>query len=109
MLTIYVISLPYSKKKIIIHIPVKQKHHKHTHTHLKSIHHHHKPTIIKEEKIIKQEIHHPAIKIKEEVEHEHFHHHYKHDHPEVEHHVHIKDDESYEDFWNTLAKIYKTI
>ncbi|KAJ6642379.1 hypothetical protein Bhyg_07327 [Pseudolycoriella hygida] len=74
------------KKKIIIHIPVKQTHHKHTHTQIKTIHHHHKPTIFKEEKIIKQEVHKP-VHIKEEIEHEHYHHHYKHDHPEEHHHI----------------------
>lgn len=72
----------YRKKKIIIHIPVKQSHHKHTHTKVKSIHHHHKPLVIKEEKVIKHEIKKP-VKIIEDVSHDHFHHHYKHDHPEI--------------------------
>jgi hypothetical protein len=49
---------------------------------VKNVHHHHKPTVIKEEKVIKQEvkIHKPVTKIREEVEHEHFHHHYSHNH-----------------------------
>jgi hypothetical protein len=71
------------RRKIIIHIPVKVKAQKHTHTLVKSVHHHHKPTVIKEEKIIKQEIH--KVPDKEEVEHEHFHHHYKHDHATYDH------------------------
>ncbi|XP_055640680.1 uncharacterized protein LOC129778054 [Toxorhynchites rutilus septentrionalis] len=71
------------RRKIIIHVPVKVKQQKHTHTELKTVHHHHKPTVIKEEKIIKKEIHKPVV-IKEEVEHEHFHHHYKHEHPTFE-------------------------
>ncbi|XP_055599584.1 uncharacterized protein LOC129748840 [Uranotaenia lowii] len=71
------------RRKIIIHVPVKVKQTKHTHTEVKTVHHHHKPTVIKEEKIIKKEVHKPVV-IKEEVEHEHFHHHYKHDHPTFE-------------------------
>lgn len=70
------------KKKIIIHLPQPIKKQKHTHTLVKTVHHHHKPTVIKEEKIIKQEvkIHKPVTKVREEVEHEHFHHHYSHNH-----------------------------
>lgn len=91
-------------RKIIIHVPVKTKQQKHTHTLLKPVHVHHKPTIIKEEKTVKQEIHkptyhtkeiihkpveihHEVIKVpeikehkpiyKEEISHEHLHHHYK--------------------------------
>ncbi|XP_052868358.1 uncharacterized protein LOC128274263 [Anopheles cruzii] len=71
------------RRKIIIHVPVKVKQQKHVHTEVKTVHHHHKPTVIKEEKVVKQEIHKPVV-IKEEVEHEHFHHHYKHDHPTFE-------------------------
>lgn len=62
------------KKKIVIHLPIPVKKAKHVHTLVKTVHHHHKPTVIKEEKIIKHEVHKPIIK--EEVEHEHFHHHY---------------------------------
>ncbi|XP_058453927.1 uncharacterized protein LOC131431954 [Malaya genurostris] len=68
------------RRKIIIHVPVKVKQQKHIHTEVKTVHHHHKPTVVKEEKIIKKEVHKPIV-IKEEIEHEHFHHHYKHDHP----------------------------
>lgn len=52
------------------------------HTVLKEVHHHHKPSIIKEEKIIQQEIHKPValLPTKEDFEHEHIHHHYKHEH-----------------------------
>lgn len=79
------------------------KQQKHTHTLVKPLHVHHKPTIIKEEKIIKTEIHKPVhytkeekkpaevhheeIKLpetkeykpiyEEEISHEHLHHHYK--------------------------------
>lgn len=81
-----IVSFTYScrkRRKIIIHVPVKVKQQKHIHTQVKTVHHHHKPTVIKEEKIIKKEVHKPVV-IKEEVEHEHFHHHYKHDHPTFE-------------------------
>jgi len=71
----------YRKKKIIIHIPVKQNSHKHVHTKVKSIHHHHKPLVIKEEKVIKHEYKSKPIKVIEDVSHDHFHHHYKHHHP----------------------------
>uniref|UniRef100_A0A182ISE5 Uncharacterized protein n=1 Tax=Anopheles atroparvus TaxID=41427 RepID=A0A182ISE5_ANOAO len=73
----------FKRRKIIIHVPVKVNKQKHVHTEVKTVHHHHKPTVIKEEKIVKQEVHKPVV-IKEEVEHEHFHHHYKHDHPTFE-------------------------
>lgn len=79
------------------------KQQKHVHTLVKPVHVHHKPTVIKEEKIIKQEIHNPVHHItkeihkpieiheihkpveykehkpiyKEEISHEHLHHHYK--------------------------------
>lgn len=91
------------RRKIIIHVPVKVKQQKHTHTLVKPVHVHHKPTVIKEEKIFKQEIHKPTYHTKEvfskpveyhkeeiipeiqaykpiykeEVSHEHLHHHYK--------------------------------
>lgn len=93
------------RRKIIIHVPVKVKQQKHTHTLVKPVHVHHKPTVIKEEKVIKTEIHRPVhhtkeihkpaeihheiykpeIKeyhkpspiYKEEISHEHLHHHYK--------------------------------
>lgn len=48
---------------------------------MKNVHHHHKPLVIKEEKIIR-EIKKP-IKIIEDISHDHFHHHYKHNHPEI--------------------------
>lgn len=88
-------------RKIVIHVPVKVKQSKHTHTLLKPVHVHHQPTVIKEEKFIKQEIHKPVHHItkeyvkpvevhheiikpeykppiyKEEISHEHLHHHYK--------------------------------
>ena len=81
------------------------KQQKHTHTLVQPVHVHHKPTVIKEEKVIKQEIHKPIhytkeihhkpieehheyvhpVEIKEykppvykeEISHEHLHHHYK--------------------------------
>lgn len=65
------------RRKIIIHVPVKVKQQKHTHTLVKPVHVHHKPTVIKEEKVIKQEIHKPVHIHKEiihkpaEVHHEH--------------------------------------
>lgn len=60
-------------------MPLKKSHHKHTHTQVKNIHHHHKPIVIKEEKVIKEIVKKEPvpIKIKEEISHDHFHHHYK--------------------------------
>lgn len=40
-------------------MPVKVKQQKHTHTLLKPIHVHHKPRVIKEEKVVEKEIHKP--------------------------------------------------
>lgn len=87
-------------RKIIIHVPVKFKKQKHVHTVVKPVHVHHKPSLIKEEKIIRHEVHKPihihkeefyekpapVIEYKkkeirpiykEEISHEHLHHHYK--------------------------------
>ena len=55
-------------RKIIIHIPVSVQQKKHTHTLVKKEHVHHKPIVIKEEKIIKQEIHKP-VHIHKEIIH----------------------------------------
>jgi hypothetical protein len=70
------------RRKIIIHIPVNVKQQKHTHTLVKPVHVHHKPTVIKEEKVIKQEIHKPVhitkeIHITKPVEVHHEKHEYK--------------------------------
>ncbi|XP_011209489.2 sex-determining region Y protein [Bactrocera dorsalis] len=80
------------KKKVVIHVPVHKKIEEHTHTIIKHIHHHHKPIVIKEEKVIHEE-HHPIIH-KEHISHEHQHHHtekHEHVHPiieEEEEHIH---------------------
>lgn len=56
------------RRKIIIHVPVKVKQQKHTHTLVKPLHVHHKQTVIKEEKVIKQEIHKPTYHTKEIIQ-----------------------------------------
>lgn len=74
-------TLFFSPRKIIIRLPgLKTAPKKPTQPILKEVHHHHKPSIIKEEKIIKQEIHKFPHKFEKEIEHEHVHHHYKHEH-----------------------------